>query len=106
MKNRNILLLLGFVLLTQLYVHAQIGDSGAGMVLPKVDAPVLAVPAEEVYIRLSTMASVEPAYEYPDCLSCLGTYSLEEEPVCNYLSPNSVVNGEHLFWGKSYKACI
>lgn len=102
MKNRDFLLLSGLFLFVPSY--AQTG-SVLGQSRPKADAPVVSVPVEGL-VGLSTMASVEPTYDYPEGLSCLGIHSSEEEPVCNYLSPNRIANGDCFLWaplGKDVK---
>lgn len=74
----------------------------ANLQLPQVGDPVISEPVDGV-VGHSTRASVEPMYDYPAGLSCLGTHSSEEEPVCNYLSPNKNFNGDHFLWAPTGK---
>lgn len=102
MKNQNVFFLSCLFVLSPAY--AQVGDNFRAS-LPKADAPIVATPVVGV-AGASTRASAEPAYDYPQGLSCLGTHSSDDEPVCNYLSPNKSINGGYFLWaplGKDVK---
>lgn len=102
MKNQNVFFLSCLFVLSPAY--AQVGDNFRAL-LPKADAPIVATPVVGV-AGASTRASAEPAYDYPQGLSCLGTHSSDDEPVCNYLSPNKSINGGYFLWaplGKDVK---
>ena len=71
-----------------------------GVLLPQVEKPVVSVLSDSNPI---TRADNQPAYSYPDGLSRLGTYSSENQPVCNYLSPNRLTNGNYFLWAPTGK---
>lgn len=71
-----------------------------GVLLPQVEKPVVSVLSDSYPI---TRADNQPAYSYPDGLSRLGTYSSENQPVCNYLSPNRLTNGNYFLWAPTGK---
>ena len=62
--------------------------------------PVLSVYQDDSPI---TRADAQNAYDYPDGLSRLGTYSSENQPVCNYLSPNRITNDKYFLWAPTGK---
>lgn len=68
--------------------------------LPQVSNPVLSVYQDDSPI---TRADAQNAYDYPDGLSRLGTYSSENQPVCNYLSPNRITNDKYFLWAPTGK---
>lgn len=68
--------------------------------LPKADKPVISVFQGDSPV---TRAENQAAYAYPQGLSCLGTFSSENEPVCNYLSPNRLTNKNYFLWAPSGK---
>lgn len=65
------------------------------ILLPQVGKPILSVWQEN---GLVTRADNQAVYAYPDGLSRLGTYSSDNQPVCNYLSPNRLTNGTYFLW--------
>lgn len=73
-----------------------------GGALPQAAAPEVSVRSELAQPR-EAQGSVVFSYDYPEGLSCLGTHPRDESPVCNYLSPNSLVNGKHFLWAPQGK---
>ena len=71
-------------------------------VAPQAAAPEVSVRSELAQPR-EAQGSVVFSYDYPEGLSCLGTHPRDESPVCNYLSPNSLVNGKHFLWAPQGK---
>lgn len=94
-----------FLFLSCLFVQvtfsfANVSKDSVNVLLPKADKPVLSVfQGDSPVTRVENQA----AYAYPQGLSCLGTFSSENEPVCNYLSPNRLTNKNYFLWAPSGK---
>lgn len=82
------------------FSFANVSKDSVNVLLPKADKPVLSVfQGDSPVTRVENQA----AYAYPQGLSCLGTFSSENEPVCNYLSPNRLTNKNYFLWAPSGK---
>ena len=92
-----------FIILSCLFAPTVFSAADNGVIsfsLPKADKPVLSVfQGDSPVTRVENLA----AYAYPQGLSCLGTFSSENEPVCNYLSPNRLTNKNYFLWAPSGK---
>ena len=67
-----------------------------GQELPQTGAPILSEVSgmEKSAAKVSAVAS----YELPAGLRCLGTINAETGAVCNFLSFNRTMNGQHFLW--------
>lgn len=86
---------LDFLILS--YLLLQSVPSAAGNInvsVPKASKPVLSVLQKKSNYKNGT----QDIYAYPFGLSCLGIYSSEDQPVCNYLSPNRLINKNYFLW--------
>lgn len=94
-----------FVILSCIFAHVAY-SSASSMAdnikdsLPQVSKPVLSVWQD---VSPVTRADVQNVYDYPDGLSRLGTYTSDNQPVCNYLSPNRLTNDKYFLWAPTGK---